>query len=207
METIRGWAQKCQQLHADCRLGIGELEIDDSSELPTRVLDVRAEREDPFLFVSHGERARFVALSHCWGGQGNVMTTQSNYMAQQQSIRFQSLPKTFQDAVIVTRELGIAYLWVDSLCIIQDNEQDWMKEAKLMGSTYEKAFCTIAAVEAYNDTGGCFTQRGKYEHLVCIPGKAKQKAIYFAKAWPDRHLYWDRGPLVSCPKGYLSSQS
>lgn len=206
MEQIRAWVLKCRQTHADCRLGVGVHEIDDNSELPARVIDVRIEGEDPFLFVTDGECARFVALSHCWGGHGNVMTTRSNYKAQQQGIRFESLPKTFQDAVRVTRELGIAYLWVDSLCIIQDDEQDWIKEAKLMGRIYERAFCTIAAVEAYNDAGGCFTQTGRYEYLVCIPGKAKQETICLAKPWAGRHHYWDRGPLVSCPKCRLLSE-
>jgi Heterokaryon incompatibility protein (HET) len=59
-----------------------------------------------------------------------------------------ALPKTIRDAVEVTRELGVPYLWVDSLCILQDDESDWIHESNHMGLIFENAVCTIAATWA-----------------------------------------------------------
>jgi hypothetical protein len=63
----------------------------------------------------------------------------------QAGIAFESLPALFQDAVVATRNLGIPYLWIDSICIIQDSKQDWEAESAKMGSVYRNAYVTIAA--------------------------------------------------------------
>jgi hypothetical protein len=73
------------------------------------------------------------------------MTTKSTYEAQQQGIKLTSLSKTFQEAVKIPQTLRLRYLWIDSLCIIQDDDADWKNEAAMMGLVYEQAFCTIAA--------------------------------------------------------------
>jgi hypothetical protein len=66
------------------------------------------------------------------------------------------MPKTFRDAIMVTKELGIQYIWIDSLCIIQDSASDWAYEAARMASVYIGALFTIAAAWAPNGTFGCF---------------------------------------------------
>lgn len=65
--------------------------------------------------------------------------------------------KTFQDAVHVARLLGISYLWIDSLCILQDSQDDWRHEAALMGEVYKHALFNISATVATDDSGGCFS--------------------------------------------------
>jgi len=65
------------------------------------------------------------------------------------------LSNTFRDAVRITRELGGRYLWIDSLCIIQDNEDDWAREAKVMAKVYANSHCTLAALSSKNSTEGC----------------------------------------------------
>lgn len=65
-----------------------------------------------------------------------------------------SLPKSFQDAVTVTRKLHIRYLWIDSLCIIQDDNEDWERESSRMASIYQNAHVTIAATAAENSQEG-----------------------------------------------------
>ncbi|KAI4281986.1 MAG: hypothetical protein L6R38_003278 [Xanthoria sp. 2 TBL-2021] len=67
--------------------------------------------------------------------------------------------RTFTDAVKVTRQLGIRHLWIDSLCIIQDSEADWLHEYSLMSSVYKYSYCTIAATAAAGDDSGCFLFR------------------------------------------------
>ena len=69
------------------------------------------------------------------------------------------MPKTFQDAVIVTHHVGVRYLWIDSLCIYQDDSNDWAFEAANMAAVYRNAFLVIAASSASNGTVGCFADR------------------------------------------------
>ncbi|KAK0727277.1 heterokaryon incompatibility, partial [Lasiosphaeria miniovina] len=91
-------------------------------------------------------RGKYAALSHCWGspGQQPFTTTADNLASRQSGIDFQHLPPTFRDAVIVASELGVQNLWIDSLCIIQDDADDWARESIRMAAVYGKAHVTIA---------------------------------------------------------------
>lgn len=106
------------------------------------------------LLPSAGRRGRYATLSHCWGSSGRqpLKTTQANLQSHLQRIPWASIPKTFQDAITVTRSMGLDYVWIDSLCIVQDDHQEWLKESKRMGSIYEQAEITIAA----SHTPGCW---------------------------------------------------
>jgi Heterokaryon incompatibility protein (HET) len=108
-----------------------------------------------------------VALSHCWGGSTPVMTTIANIDKFRNRIP-PPLPKTFADAVEVTRALGIQYLWIDSLCIIQDSPGDWSNEASLMASVYSSAYVTIAADAASNSSQG-FLNHSNRQLSAAVP--------------------------------------
>jgi len=69
------------------------------------------------------------------------------------------LPKTFRDAVLITRGIGLQYIWIGSLCIIQDDPLDWLSEGHRMVDYYQNALCTISATDALGDTLGIFSQR------------------------------------------------
>ncbi|EMD95242.1 hypothetical protein COCHEDRAFT_1027716 [Bipolaris maydis C5] len=71
-------------------------------------------------------------------------------------ILIENLLQTYQEAVIVGKELGIHYLWIDSLCIVQDSEQDWSQQASRMADVYQNSFLTIAAIAARDSGGGLF---------------------------------------------------
>ena len=77
----------------------------------------------------------------------------------ERGIGFTQLPKTFQDAMIMTRYLGINYIWIDSLCIIQDSVEDWEKESALMDQIYSNSSCNIAAAGASDSYQGLFFDR------------------------------------------------
>lgn len=111
--VARSWLQKCQQQHPEC----GD---DGMNELPTRVLDVS--RDPVRLHVpARATKGSWVALSYCWGNDMLLKTMSHNIEAHKMGIAWHSLPKTHQDAVTITRALGLQYLWIDSLCIIQDD--------------------------------------------------------------------------------------
>lgn len=106
---------------------------------------------------------RYVVLSHRWGEEGrkphSFKTLTSNLQSFEGRIDFSELPQTFQDAVIVTRELGVRLLWIDSLCIIQDSERDWVAESAKMDKVFNSAYCTIAASRAGSTTEGFLGMR------------------------------------------------
>jgi hypothetical protein len=88
----------------------------------------------------------------------------------QTSIAISTLPKTFQDAIELSRQLGVRYLWIDSLCIIQegDKHEDWTRESSMMGSVYQNGYCNIAATAASDGTAGCFRPRDPLLAQPCI---------------------------------------
>ena len=95
-------------------------------------------------------------MSHCWGQlkeDEKFCTYRHNITALRDSIDFDKLPKTFQDIVTVTRGLGERFLWIDSLCIIQEDEDDWKIESK-METVFSSVYCTIAAGSAKDSTEG-----------------------------------------------------
>lgn len=119
-----------------------------ASELPTRVIDVGTDRNSQTLRIIHsrGRVARYVTLSHCWGDDVLHVLTTKTLERFQEGLLLHDLPANFRDAIIITRELGIRYLWIDSLCILQDSKRDWENESKKMGQFYSNSTLTISAL-------------------------------------------------------------
>lgn len=154
-QIIREWLGYCEAQHA-CYVPPNDLE----TELPTRVIDVGSPNDENIrLFVSKGSRGRYIALSHKWGTSRPMRTLRGNIDKLSERIDFTHLPKTFQDVVLVTRKLGIRYLWIDSLCIVQDDEEDWRREAQQMANIFRQAYCTIAAASASGSSDGFLNPR------------------------------------------------
>lgn len=87
----------------------------------------------------------YVALSHCWGEEQPLRLLRANMPEFERAIAPGLLPQTFLDVVDFVRRLGMRYVWIDSLCIIQDSPRDWAQEATLMGDVYQNAVITIVA--------------------------------------------------------------
>jgi hypothetical protein len=111
------------------------------------------------------ERGHYVALSHCWGPRMPVKLTASTLDLLVAGFSVSSLPKTFQDAIEITREIGVSYLWIDSLCILQDSSEDWAFESRRMSDVYSNALLTIAAEQSVSCDGGIFSKRSKSDTL------------------------------------------
>jgi hypothetical protein len=104
---------------------------------------------------------QFVALSYCWGTSQQAVTTKSNISSQEQQLLVSDLPQTLQDAIVVTRALDYQYLWVDALCILQDDENDWAVQSSRMADIYSTATLVIAATSASNCNAGFLQARDK----------------------------------------------
>jgi hypothetical protein len=109
--------------------------------------------------VEEEPNRKSMTLSDFWGKADVLKLTESRRIEFQNSIPYQSLPKTFQDTIYVTKALGIDYLRIDSHYIIQDSREDWKREAANMGQVYPNSYCNIAATGASDGTQGQFFER------------------------------------------------
>ncbi|KAF5652004.1 serine threonine kinase [Fusarium sp. NRRL 25303] len=122
-------------------------------QMPTRLIRV-GESSEHLEDTKDSGFLRYLALSHCWGGSTSLSTLTSNIDQFRNEIPHEQLPLNFQEAIRVTRALKIPYLWIDSLCIIQDDPEDWRREAARMGQVFSNAYCTIAATSAATSNEG-----------------------------------------------------
>ncbi|KAH8648307.1 heterokaryon incompatibility protein-domain-containing protein, partial [Tricladium varicosporioides] len=151
-DLILKWSKACSSSHSKCRQS--------SAPLPTRIIDVGCLPEDiPRLCSGENRSDPYCALSHCWGSSQPLRTTKATLHEGESGIAWHLLPQTFQDAMIVTRRLSIRYLWIDSLCIIQDDELDWQRESTRMAFIYGNAYLVISATHAAQGSTGCFSER------------------------------------------------
>ncbi|PVH70864.1 HET-domain-containing protein, partial [Cadophora sp. DSE1049] len=126
---------------------------------PTRVLDLGdSDNKDKIsLYTTSNEPATYICLSHCWGSEELLKTEKGSFSTRTEGIMWEDLPKTFQDAVTMTRALGVRYLWIDSLCIVQDDKDDWRRESAKMHTIYRDGYLTLAASKSKGPDGGLFS--------------------------------------------------
>lgn len=138
------------------------------------------------------EKGEYVALSYCWGGPQPACTTTESLSVYTDGISFGDQPQTIQDAIRVARELGFKYLWVDSLCIIQDDAQDKAKEIAAMRSVYENAIFTLIAGSAKASSDGFLRRRDPQKHPITAMG------------YRSRDYYTSFEMDYRCPNGVLA---
>lgn len=161
-DRARAWLQECLENHRHC-------EKSNWISVPRRLVDlnhVDIRVETGFVRLVDTETIReeaklttlkYACLSHCWGQSQLITTKVSNLSGYRQGIPFSILPKTFQEAIIVALKLEVSYIWIDSLCIIQDSTADWEEQSEHMAGIYCNAHFTIAASRAKGSQDGCFT--------------------------------------------------
>jgi len=138
-QRAKTWLKSCTQAHeAHVKCPRYTTPI-----LPTRVIDVSS--LNPRIVASNGQHGDYVALSYCWGGPQLTATTRRNIESRMKGFRLSTLPRTLRDAMKVTRQLGLRFLWVDSMCILQDSSRDKQAEMAKMCQVYKNSFVTIIA--------------------------------------------------------------
>lgn len=139
----------CRDTHQHCNSYLS------ASVLPKRVVFVGTTAEPALrLYESQGESELYVCLSYCWGRRPFHRTLLDNLESHKKSINPDDLPQTMIDAIEYTRRLGVRYIWIDSLCIIQDSIHDWREEAGKMASIYQRCFLVISATSSADAYGG-----------------------------------------------------
>ena len=185
LQLAKTWFQYCTENHPACASS-------STSSLPTRVIDVKGEKDTRvYLRKGGGEEGAYAALSYCWGPGGpGLITTQENYQRHQDDgIKIEDLPKTIQEAVHATRYLGIRYLWVDRLCIVQDSVEDWAHEAALMCAVFSSATLTLSADGSDSATKGLYQtdqamSNFEYKRYIDLDGDKNALVLHI----PQDHL-------------------
>jgi hypothetical protein len=147
---LQKWQSICRQNHPDCM---------QLAYRPRRLLHVgggdvsylRLQACSENLMPSTPE---YAALSYIWGGPQQFLTLRDNVDAKMARIEIEDLPGTLRDAVLVCRAIGMQWLWVDALCIIQDDPQDKLEQLKDMGKVYQSASLTIIAATSVGSNEG-----------------------------------------------------
>jgi hypothetical protein len=149
------WLATCRSSHAMC------LDNSRPSWYPTRLLEIDPQMSNPTLVESKASvlGGGYACLSHCWGALPITRLLLNNYNSFRNGIDFASLPKTFQDAIQFCKEFGLRYLWIDSLCIIQDSLEDWREQSNTMGEVYRNSILCLSASGAGDASEGLYFDR------------------------------------------------
>jgi hypothetical protein len=154
ISSITKWAGSCDRYHPRCAPPL-------QPTLPKRVLDISSdEGDDIALKELNGVCASYVSLSYSWGSSGvPLMTTSKTLQKHLRGISWNDLPLTFKDAIRICRALKIRFLWIDSLCILQDDTLDWEQESANMADIYSNSYLTITASSCGDSHKSLFSDR------------------------------------------------
>lgn len=198
------WAQRqiasCIESHEQCQ-------HDGPPFLPTRLINIQPKNSSGDVVLEESSTfpptTRYAAVSYCWGGyEPKCKTTASTLSERQRCIPWHTLPRTFQDAIEFLRALEIPYLWIDSVCIVQDDTQDWIREAGKMYHVYGNSYVTLAA-------GGPDSRAGFWNFGQNREVKQIATLRLGEKCWPlyrrishGVYCHWGRdGEYSDVPKG------
>ncbi|KAK4671251.1 hypothetical protein QC764_601970 [Podospora pseudoanserina] len=216
-EVIRQWLADCDENHGCMTTdSYKPISATRSQLLPTRVIDVSPPGSTDVRPVetARGSTGRWIAVSHQWGAKPWFCTVKSNLASHLKGIPLSSLPATFADAVKVTRALGCQYLWIDSICVVQKEEDDpgdFNKEMKNMEQYYSGAYCVLGLSAGEGHGAGFLAERKRREvvtkHVLQGPLRSRgwvlqehalaRRTVFFTEA----QTYWECGEGVKCETG------
>jgi hypothetical protein len=223
-ETIsiaNGWLKHCVDNH-DCHKSLfrprkkenqrreySDIVDERSIIYPIRLLDLQSfekDCSDVRLIEKPVPGSVYATLSHCWGANPDTryQATKSTFQDLKDRIRYTELPATYCHAISVCRLLRIRYLWIDSLCIIQDSKEDWASQAAIMAYVYSNSHLTISADWSSNPEGGCYKiingpQGINTEKASCIMNilsNGERSSLYFPRYYDPTHQDLDYTQLA-----------
>ncbi|KAK8052190.1 HET-domain-containing protein [Apiospora rasikravindrae] len=184
---LETWLETCRTTHR------GRCAVPDSPAwVPKRLVDL-ATLADGRVVVREtrslsSPKPRFVTLSHCWGGPTGprmiqlVPETLAEFTDPGRGIAIEQLPRNFRDAVLIARRLKTQYIWIDSLCILQDGEE-FKTEGQLMHLVYRNSYCNLAAAASGDCQGGLFRTRQKVESFGGDMIETSEQSLFGKGTW------------------------
>ncbi|KAL0475467.1 HET domain-containing protein [Neurospora intermedia] len=182
-KQILSWVDQCSATHPSCNARIRQ---DSRDRKPTRLLFV-GDLVNSWVNLCETKtldlsRTDYMTLSHCWGDGVPLRLTHDNYNRFLAGIEFNEIPKTFRDAIDATRRLSVQYLWIDSLCIVQDSREDWLHESAKMHHIYQNSYLNLMAAASSNSHGGLYSSKYPFlsiPFLVPLGDPRKPKLAYY----------------------------
>lgn len=152
MLLVAEWLRICRSEHDSCH----KLNKD---FVPTRLIGLDAEH--PYILdkADTPGSVPYTTLSHCWGNNDFATLKSDSLMAFKQEIPQEAISVVFEDAFYITRVLGFKYIWIDALCIVQDDVEDWRIETSKVNDIFGNSKLNIAASGAASGHESCFIQR------------------------------------------------
>lgn len=178
LDHIHRWIEQCTSEHATCKPSVAGSPRD---KWPSRLVAVGTHGSATIRLCETSKlspsRLFYATLSHCWGDCIPIRLLTTNISSFLHGIALDSLPQTFQGAVEMTRNLGLDYLWIDSLCILQDSTQDWAAESNNMYETYRHSFVNLAAAASENASEGLAYPSSLLSTIPCrvVVGRGKHE--------------------------------
>lgn len=151
---LRSWLDSCDKKHTLCR------SAPTSIPAPCRMLDITL--DIPRLVeISRDQVSEriYVTMSHCWGMKQPTRTTKENIKFRREGVELKDLSPLFRAAIQLCKMIGCNLLWIDSLCIIQDDENDWLEQSQKMAEIYSNAYFNIGATSLPDSDGSLFHER------------------------------------------------
>ncbi|CAG8954553.1 hypothetical protein HYFRA_00004469 [Hymenoscyphus fraxineus] len=188
MALARTWIRNCVNNHDDCHQNPSK-----SSRRPTRLifLGKAATTVEPRLVEEKniGMNVRYMTLSHRWNKQHPAKLSTTNYSGLIQRIPLNPLPRVFLDAMMIARRLGIFYLWIDSLCIMQDSLEDWQSESSHMADIYAGSWCNISAMSGQDNL---HVERNPLEIQGCLFKDKTANTTFQVRAHDEGFRQWNQ---------------
>ncbi|KAK3690542.1 heterokaryon incompatibility protein-domain-containing protein [Podospora appendiculata] len=156
------WIRRCVTTHSCCRTGADQ-------PLPSRLVEIDKHLRNLKVVETKGKTGRYMCLSHCWGTKHTFETTAETLPRFLKGFPYTDMPTVYREAVKMAHMMGVKYLWIDSLCIVQDDRDDWLREAGQMANIYANCFLTIAATRAKSNTTTMHHDRKDKEALGITP--------------------------------------
>ena len=147
LELIEKWIKTCFENHPQCRQAS---QADHPGSCPSRLIDVTSPGRPKLVLKDDIPVSSmvYVTISHRWGDSRMPNLLRENIEAMKYEIVMESLPPVFRDAIQFCSRLRVKYLWIDALCLIQDDEADCKSEIQKMGGIYANAYCNLSATAA-----------------------------------------------------------
>lgn len=167
LQAAQKWISNCLDKHEECQKHIR------THTYPTRLLELENEKACLILSRRDEPSGHYAALSYCWGPKPSfIHLTADNLQEFQLGLPYSDLPIAFQEAICMIRGLGIRYLWIDALCIIQSglgSSEDWQSECGRMQEIYSNCFINLSLEQASHPNQSCL---GGYTFGTTLPFEA-----------------------------------
>jgi Heterokaryon incompatibility protein (HET) len=194
----RAWLTECDLEHDTCRQ-LSQLYM--TCVKPQRLISLAHAYPESVRVIDTASLEpypKYAALSHCWGGSQPCMLLVKDVNKYKEGILISTMPQTFQDAIEVCKGLNLKYLWIDSLCIIQDSVEDWSSEAAHMADVYSNSFINIAGTASKTSNAGLFRPLDPYlVHPIEVSMKGRwTKSVHWQLQQQKSHEHFvEKGPL------------